>query len=219
MDTSKAMLISKQVRFEKEIQFFKDYLETLENFLRTEAEYLDSYIVAIDSGDEPVPEGSSPREVEEQLRDRLDGIDDFANLLRSSFFISLYSFLEWRLIEECQYRQGAHIALSLSDIRDHKNPLDRFQRHFANVEIYFPGDTTEWREIQDYRVLRNCIVHNRGRLSGFRRKKQRFLDYIKRKRDQLLISGDEIVLNAAFCSEAFETVKRFFCLLISSGHS
>jgi hypothetical protein len=40
MDTSNGMAIFMQVLFEKEIQFFKDYLETLEEFLVTEAQQL-----------------------------------------------------------------------------------------------------------------------------------------------------------------------------------
>lgn len=225
-----------QLFFEAEITFFKDYLETLEEFLRTEARHLAQSLETLDLGYEPLPEERdgvrdsddydvereqyyepSPREVDEQLRDRLSDIDRFANLLRSSFFVSLFSFLESRLIKECESRKGTHILLSLSDIRGHHD-LDRLQKYFAKVlQIYFPGDTTQWQEIQNYRVLRNCIVHNHGTLSGFGDAK-RLRDYVDRKPD-LLISGDEIFLNAAFCSEAVETVKGFFCLLISSGHS
>jgi hypothetical protein len=231
MDTSGAMEIFRQILFEKEIHLFKDYLETLEEFLRTEAQHLAQSLETLDLGYEPLPEERdgardeddfeakheryyepSPRQVEDQLRDRLNVIDDFANLLRSSFFVSLYSFLESRLMKECQSRTGADVTLSLSDIRG----LERIKKYFKKVQIYFPSDTTQWQEIQNYKVLRNCIVHTRGRLSDFGNAKQ-LEKYIRRK-SGLHISGDEIFLNAAFCSEAFETVKGFFCLLISSGH-
>jgi hypothetical protein len=193
MDTSNGMAIFMQLLFEKEIHFFKDYLETLEEFLRTEVSTLTQNLETLDLGYEPLPEQRdgardeddyeaeheeyyepSPRQVEDQLRDRLDEIDGFANLLRSSFFVSLYSFLESRLKKECQSRKSAHIAATLSDISGHKNELDRFKKYFAEVlQIYFPGDTTQWQEIQNYRVLRNCIVHTRGTLSDFKKKTKR----------------------------------------------
>lgn len=162
MQTSNHMAIFMQVLFEKEIQFFKDYLETLEEFLKTEVSTLTQSLETLDLGYEPLSEERdgardeddyeaeheeyykpSPREVEDQLRDRLDEIDGFANLLRSSFFVSLYSFLEPRLMKECQSRKGAH---SLSDIRGHG--LDKFKKYFAKVQIYFPGDTTHGRRFK-----------------------------------------------------------------------
>lgn len=237
MDTSKAMVTMEQLFFEAEIHFFKDYLETLEEFLGTEAQHLAQSLETLDLGYEPLAEERnrardeddyeaeyehyyepSPREVEEQLRERLNDIGDFANLLRSSFFVSLYSFLESRLIKECESRKGADVQRSLSK---GDNDLEKFQNYFADVlQIYFPGDTPQWQEIQNYRDLRNCIVHNHGKLAGLRKSSaDRLCKYIRGKEDLLSISGDEVFLNAAFCSEAFETVKRFFCLLISSGRS
>lgn len=155
------------------------------------ASYEDDYEAEYEEYYEP-----SPQEVAEQLRDRLNMIDDFANLLRSSFFVSLYSFLELRLIQECQSRKSVHISLSLPDIRG-RNDLDRIQKYFAKVlQVYFPDDTTHWQEIQNYRVLRNCIVHNRGTLSGFGEAK-RLRDYIERN-PELRISRDEVFLNCCF---------------------
>lgn len=158
-----------------------------------------------------------PEEREWEFRDRLNVIDDFTNLLRSSFFVSLYSFLESRLVNECHSRKGAHTPLRLSDIRA-RNELDRIQKYFTKVlRVYFPNETTQWQEVQNYRVLRNCIVHNRGVLSGSREERQ-LQNYIDRKSD-LRIVGDEVFLDTAFCSEALETVKAFFCRLISSNKS
>src|SRR5260221_14195838 len=82
---------------EKQLEFLRDYLETLEGFLSSHAETLS------DSFDD-----SSYKQK----------IYEFVGLLRSSFLVSLYSYLETRLVNECRQSQqdDSNIKLSFDDI-------------------------------------------------------------------------------------------------------
>jgi len=69
-----------------------------------------------------------------------------------------------------------------------------------------------WHTITDYQKLRNCIVHNEGRLEGARYA-QHLEDYVLRKSSLGLKrgwGGKRVVVHKGFCEEVLKTVRSFF---------
>ena len=138
-------------------------------------------------------------------------IRSFMSSQRSSFFVSLYSFLESSLVNECLARKTEHTLLSFSDIAG-RSEMDKARTYFTKVlGVRFPSDTTEWQEIQDYRRLRNCIVHNRGRLED--NSDPKLCNYVAGK-NSLRCIENEVLLEKEFCREAYETIRTFLRELI-----
>ena len=78
------------------------------------------------------------------------------------------------------------------------------------------GESSQWAKIQNYRRLRNCIVHNEGKLderTSSRAQLESFID----KEPSLSLSGDEIVLSADFCSEAIDSVESFLVQVLRAA--
>jgi len=126
--------------------------------------------------------------------------------------VNLYSFFEAALVKECRNRKSSETPLSFSDIAG-QNDIDRAKTYLTKVvRIHFPSDAPEWQEIQNYRMLRNCIVHNQGKMEeGARGQKLR--EYIARQKN-LSLYGDEVYFDKGFCEEAFETIRKFLLLLL-----
>jgi len=181
------------LEFEGEVGLFEAYLQNMEGFLGSEITRLKAEIkdtIVLD---------------EKLVNMELQVVGHhFPNILRKSFVVSLYSFLEHRLIEECWSRKGNDILLNPSDIRG----IDRARVYLTKVlRVNFPSDSPEWEEIQSIRRLRNCIVHNHGKCDGDKFKSLR--DYVAQNSDTLSLSGDEIVLSGEFCEQALHAVGKF----------
>ncbi len=125
---------------------FLDYSETIESFLQEEKT----------SDDFTDDEFHTQQEY-----------DDFINMVRSSFFISLYSFLEAQLNNECRnfQRENGQIKISLSDI--HGSGINRAKIYLEKVmDTSFPFANDEnWKEILFLNILRNHIVHGEGQVN------------------------------------------------------
>jgi len=114
--------------------------------------------------------------------------EEFPNTLRRSLFITIYSFVENVLLLIClQKEREGNLSPSVEDFFDKKPNLLRqakiYLKEVAGLSD-FPANSNEWSEIfGHYRRLRNCIVHNEGRLKGLRSKKDApsLERYIRRK--------------------------------------
>ena len=187
-----------------EIDLFEAYLENMEGFLEEQYEELRE---EIRTGKRIVPPDEPP----------IYQVDLFANILRKSLFVSLYGFFESQLTAACRARKQARddIQLSLSDITG--RGITRAKVYLVKVlRVNFPfGTNPEWQEIQEYRILRNCIVHNEGVLEGMSSKDvAKLRKYIDRKQTLSLWWDDDIIiLKKGFCEEALDTIRRFLRLL------
>lgn len=202
--------------FEYEMILFESYLQDLEAFLTVEANKAEASLVeaqrtwAVDDEDNFEPTNEE-LDAHGDYADRTEELDRFADILRSSFFVSLYSFLEFEIIAECRRRKTAEISLELKDIAE--KGIDQARTYFRKVlGAYFPSDTSEWEEIKHYRDLRNCLVHSRGRLDLPRNPKS-LRNYADAK-DSLRVEGNIVHLTEEFCVEANEITKTFLSKLL-----
>jgi hypothetical protein len=207
-----------KIMFEAEMTPFYDYLESMERFLDIESQkHLENLKIIqekISSGEiiPPRDPGQMPTEMEYDYF-QLDRLVLFENILRKSFFISIYTFLESSLMQHCRYLEEtkSDILLSLSEIAGegiHKAMIYLIKVQRINFSL---STRPEWSEIRQYNRLRNCIVHNEGKLNEGFRKEQRdqLANHINQSGSGLTIFGDEIILDEEFCKRALDTIKRF----------
>jgi len=136
-----------------------------------------------------------------------------ALLLRRSFLISLYSFIEYSLLDICRLIRRKDIKVSVSDIKG-QNDIDKAKVYITKVLCAdFPSNSSRWRDIQASRRIRNCIVHNSGEVEEGSPDRKPIEDYIKVNKGLLRLSGNEIVLERGFCEKMLQATKDFFALL------
>ena len=140
--------------------------------------------------------------------------ETFPRILRNSFLVSAISLFEDEVDEiSKKMKKERGIPINLADLNG--DLLDRVKKYckLAGLSISFINST--WTEINDYYMIRNCIVHNNGFISGFRDDKK-LLAYSKEKSiiDRLMILPSirpraTIALSEQFCKEVIETIQDF----------
>lgn len=198
-----------------EIVIFEHYLELMEGYLASETKkYSESREEAIRKGEIKVDDETGPEPDYDSYM--LEVIRSTEQVLRKSLFVSLFSFLENTLVEDCRARKhyDKEIVLRLEDLTG-KNDIDKVKVYWKKVlRMEFPSDTPEWSAIQNYKSLRNCIVHAGGKVgslkeNGDREKLEKFIHATATL--ELMSHGDIVVLKE-FCDEALETIQRFLKL-------
>lgn len=199
-----------------EIGIFRDYLLSMEAFLEAEARQHNESIDVIDErirrGEiKPILNDSTqiPAQMDYDFY-RLQMLEHFSNILWKSCFVSLYTYLETSLMHRCQWqRQRIGITIDLKDMA--KSGLERSMLYLEKVvRIKFSrGTSREWSDIQNYRQLRNCIVHNQGVLDENVEHREKLARYLRNKSTISLDINNEILLSREFCEETIETIERF----------
>jgi len=88
--------------------------------------------------------------------------DVFLKNLRYSIVVTIYSTLETTLNDLCNYlKRSKKLLLELNEVKG-----DGIMRAKLYLEkgclINFPKDSREWKEIEKFNAIRNCIVHAEG---------------------------------------------------------
>jgi hypothetical protein len=215
--------------------YYSAYLSSLEKFLENEARTLDERYDA--KAQEIIAEGkkranrsdhtSPPQldEVELELRaldyffeERRRELEDiFANILRRSFFVAIYSLIEAQLNAICCEQERAKgLESSVEDLTEPDKGIRRARKYLQRVGIRLQ-DIPEWNELTNYQKLRNCIVHNEGKLESGHEKHKGARQHLKeqfipRNRDLLEWKelDDEIIFHKGFCEKVFQVSYTFF---------
>src|SRR5947207_1177248 len=191
---------TREMLWNAEFGIIDSYLDTMESFLEQvdeharirDADFRSRYLDNESTIDDDSGEENEPSDL------TASWMRGFTSSLRSSFFVSLYSFLESSLANECRNLGSERTALLLNDISG-RSFLDRVNTYYTKIlGASFPDATPEWKEINDYRLLRNCIVHNRGFLTENSDLKLR--NFIGRKSSLRLVE-DEFYFEKEFCRE------------------
>lgn len=158
-----------EAMFQSGFASFYDYLETIVSFLDNERKSHDKSIDEISkklsSGEIKPPDdpGQMPSELEFDYY-RLERISEFENILFGAFIVTIYSYLESKLISYCRDLEKQSPQRVLWSDLTGKNVVDKAMIYLIKVQqIEFSlGSSTEWEKIQKIRSLRNHIVHDQG---------------------------------------------------------
>lgn len=180
------------------LEMFEEYAQYIESNLEKE---LDSFREYMD--------GLSDDDKEEFIDCHYDEIaqyrDDFPTILRNSLFISVYSFLEDKIIDLCD--QPDKTSIKLDDLQG--NGIKRASLFIKKVKKEdFPDNTDEWRFINNANQVRNCIVHCGGDVE-----KANNTNKVKNAVAQLenvsIDKHNKLILNDKFCFEFINISKKF----------
>ena len=136
----------------------------------------------------------------------------FPQLLRSSLFISAYSFLEQRLLDLCLHYQGKRDdQVLLEDLAD--NGIAKCKTYLKKVvRADFPESSHEWQQILKYNKLRNQLVHGGPRLPQGK-KGEKLRNTVVQLADVTVNARPEIELGPGFCESAVQTIRQFIAAL------
>ena len=150
-----------------------------------------------------------------------DYAETFPRILRSSFFVSAYSLLEYKMAIICKWlKKDKQIPISWSDLKG--DTLDQFKLYCKLAGLELSYNTQAWQEIQHYSRVRNCIVHNRGLVEGVKQEKE-LQAYASRKNiiDDSMLGLSirlkaQIALTEDFCKEVTKTIWVFLSNILKA---
>lgn len=185
---------------------FEEYSDYIESSLDSEVKRYEEMAKGLD---EDVAEEFWDWHLDEVLQFN----KDFRNILRTSLLISIYTFIENRLVSLCVPHKGKTFGKSC---KGRLPEIEHAKNYIVNVlEKEFPSDLPEWTYINDVRRVRNCIVHQGGNICKLDEGRQlkvkesiNRLDHIKWD-DQ---SGD-IIIGENFYGVFIEHLHSFFSQL------
>jgi len=197
--------------------------DTLERYLTITEEYLQKAEKDFDTHvDEQVKqliqEGIPPNEIddinESYGEQHWDYAETFPGILRNSFFVSAYSLLEHKMALFCSWlKKDNNISKDWSELRG--STLDKFKSYCKLAHLTLDYTDQNWEEINYYRIVRNCIVHNRGLIKGAKQRAELY-DYASSKNiiQDLFVglsvrSQLQIVLTENFCQDVTKTIWAF----------
>ena len=135
---------------------------------------------------------------------------EFEHILRESFFTALYASFESYMVGMCD----EHIP---SRKTNKVSKAVRLLVEDASIRCSLLR-SPEWKEIDNYRILRNCIVHDNGSLTPHTKERRKLEDYVLSKRPLLRLSYNSIFLSRQFCEEAVDVIDVFsIAVLFESG--
>ncbi|MCY8718430.1 hypothetical protein [Bacillus sp. S10C12M] len=182
-----------------QLQTFKEYAEFVEGNLRRELNEYDELFKNYNM------------EADDFLDWHYDEIsqyrDHFPSIMRNSLFISIYSFLEDKIIDLCN--QTDETGIELDDLRG--DGIKRASLFIKKVKKEnFPDDTKEWHFIQNANKIRNCLVHCGGDIDKAKKpnKVRNAVNELKNVTEGI---HNNILLNENFCTEFIDVVEKFLC--------
>lgn len=220
-----AQIYKKLKRFflEREIANFYEYLNILDTGLNIKAQELSKKLkfqIITDNGINQLNQNDERRKELINLEVEAEQVKSFTNLLRQSFLTSLYSFMELWLVREChldsKYRDGGESYKSTKD-----EGIEKAKRYFLEVIEcdYSFGSSQDWLWIKKFQLLRHCIVHRQGSLTGFSDFKinATLAQFVDRENDLSLfgIANNQVFIEYEFCLKALQTVHHFMLEVLS----
>ena len=206
---------------EREIANFCYYLDTLEQTLNAKKQEVSKNVDMADTELGNFGYDDLKRKELIYLKVESEQLMGFSNLLRQSFLTSLYSFMELWLLRECYLD---------SKRRDSGNSYNEFKKdtgiikvkryHQKVLQSNFSFDTNkEWLWLNNLRLLRDCIVHKQGSLTGFSDFEANPIlkSFVQNESGLSLIGVDnnQIFVDHDFCLKALETIHRFMLEFLS----
>lgn len=202
-----------------EFDRFDEYLNILDKELNRRSQKLSTKIDGADEYLNRVGNSVEARNELINLKVEDERVISFSNLLRQSFLTSLYSFMELWLIRECYVDSKSRCDGEYNKLGRNKGIKEAKEYFFKVMKSDYPfGSSTDWLWITKFKLLRDCIVHRQGSLTGFSdypvdNTLAKFVD------DEVTLSlfginDNQIFIEHDFCLKALQIVQRFMVDLL-----
>jgi len=215
-------IYKKLMRFflEREIANFYEFLKTLDEGLEVRRQELSKNIDIADNDLKQVEKDNERRKEFINLKVEAEQVKGFTNLLRQSFLTSLYSFMELWLMRECHLdskrRDGGQSYNSTNG-----KGIEKAKRYFVTVikSDYPFGTSQDWLWVNNFQLLRDCIIHRQGSLTGFSDfAVNSTLDKFVQDEQGLGLFGTDnkqIFIEFEFCLKSLQIVHRFMVKVLA----
>ena len=213
-------IYKKLTRFflEREIANFYEFLKTLDEGLNIRRQELSVSIA--DGNLDDVDENDERRKEFINLKVEAEQVKGFTNLLRQSFLISLYTFMELWLMREC------HLDSKRKDGGKSYNStkgkgIEKAKKYFSSImESDYPfGSSQDWLWITNFQLLRDCIIHRQGSLTGFSdfEVDPTLAKFVNDENGLSLFGTDnqQVFIEYEFCLKALQTIHRLMLKLLA----
>ena len=217
-----AQIYKKLTRFflERETANFYLFLKTLDEGLSLRRQELSNNIGIADSNLDGVDKNDERRKELINLKVEAEQVKGFTNLLRQSFLTSLYSFMELWLMRNCyldsKRRDGGKSYKSTKG-----KGIEKAKRYYSSVmeSEYQFASSQDWLWITKFQLLRDCIIHRQGSLTGFSdfEVDSTLAKFVKDENGLSLIGTDnqQVFIEYEFCLKSLQTVHRFMLMLLA----
>ena len=219
MDAQEQHLTLKRFFLEREIANFSHYLVIMEKSLD---EQLQSAQDELQFAKNSIRDIENTNAHKSELKDLLflsEKFKGFTNLMRQSFIVSLFSFLELWLMRDCHNDSKRHDGgEAYRKIRE--SGIAKAKEYFSKVmkSTFSFGESDEWAWIQKLKLLRDCIVHRQGSLTGLSDfSVDKNLEVFVHSEDGLEKYGpgnNEIFIKREFCSKSLDQVIKLMIELL-----
>ena len=134
-------------------------------------------------------------------------IENYRKTFYNSFFAYCYSDFEQKLIMLC--KNEIH-ERNLQFLEGNRDVLKNIRKNMTNnMKLEFDNKCSNlWEEINDFKKIRNLIVHNGGYLPNAKNK-QHIYQYINKRHD-IALDNNKIVVEYEFCNFTINTFKNVF---------
>ena len=215
-----AQIHEKLKRFflEFEITNFYRYLKTLDEVLDTRKQELTNSIADINL--DGIDKNSERRHELINLKAEAERVKGFTNLLRQSFLTSLYSFMELWLIRDCHL--DSRRRDSGKSFKSTRGKGIRLAKNYFSKVIksdYPFGTSHDWKWITNFQLLRDCIIHRQGSLTGHSNFEidSTLAKFVNGENGLSLFRprSHQVFIEREFCLTALQTIQRFMVELLS----
>jgi hypothetical protein len=137
--------------------------------------------------------------------------DEYPKQLRYAFVIQLYIALEGRGKALCNEinKRNKHLPLTLNDLQG-RGKIEGI-RTFLSKVYPIPDVTDElWQDLDDLRVIRNCLVHKNGEIDPGDKDAKRLKQIIAKKQGVKVDHIGSLGIERFYCDKALQSVTAFF---------
>jgi hypothetical protein len=205
---------------DREIVNFHNFLTILDSHLDARRQELSNSIELADSKLEGVEENDELRKEWIDLKVEAEQVKGFANLLRQSFLTSLYSFMELWLMRECHLDSKRRDGGKSYKATKGKG-IEKAKRYFTSLmQSGYPfGLSQDWLWMTNFQLLRDCIIHRQGSLTGFSDFEidSTLAKFVDSESGLSLFGPDnkQIFVEREFCGRALQIVHRFMIEILA----
>ncbi len=196
------------INFSKVNWFYSDfqigelrkYLDTVETLLKKE---LDEFRQRVDAAAKSI---DNPKERDEYYEFHSDDYwrldESFVRMVRNSFFVMCLSFVEDKLENICDNLKNEHKKkLGWRDIRG--DVWDKANLYIETLTGEAPKSIKVWEKIKTHQKLRNCIVHENGKLQD-----EDLMRYALK--EGILPPGEKnLFLTNGYCTQCLADLRTF----------
>lgn len=244
-----------KAQFHFKLSYYEDYLTSIEKFIDNETAALSEHFqLAVEQAKGDAHFQTDLRELlsqgvrasEEELiypgfEEEFQRLDYYPNILRRSLFVAIFSdLLLATMFAICrrEAEKGDFFGEPFDNFfkgqkRNGKSDIEALGNYLEQEIGITVSSYEEWTEFLHFNDLRNCIVHDEGRLRKSR-KKNELISYVEASKPlltwredlaymddirwfEISPSYDWIVLEKGYCEKVLQDIRTFFRQLLPTG--